>query len=109
MDKVNWENIKQYSKTVLPVNKLFEREKQKEGFQTIQVYEYTQTTLQTAIFDLISLFIAVVAGYASWYCNETETPFMRLLYSFLAFMFGGIYLLYFWISGKSNTCKFFVK
>lgn len=45
----------------------------------------------------VNLILMVVAGYLAWMCNIGETPLVRILYTILAAIFSGLYLLYYFV------------
>lgn len=45
----------------------------------------------------VNLILMVVAGYLAWNCNVGETVFMRSIYTLLAVIFSGLYLLYYFV------------
>ena len=52
----------------------------------------------TSSTSIISLIVAVGAGYLSWNRNEKETQLTRVLYAILAAIFGFIYLIYYYFT-----------
>ena len=52
----------------------------------------------TSSTSIISLLVAVGAGYLSWNRNEKETQLTRVLYTILAAIFGYIYLIYYFFT-----------
>jgi hypothetical protein len=55
---------------------------------------------------VINLAIIIGAGYLAWTCNGSESIFMRLLYTALAGLFSGLYLIYYLIYriAMGNSC-----
>lgn len=49
------------------------------------------------VMAIIKLFIAVIAAYISWTSSVNFSTPMRVIFSFFAFMFGGLYILLFLI------------
>ncbi len=69
---------------------------------------------------IISLLIAFGTAYLAFSCNDRETPATRFIVTFFAFLFSGIYLIYYFIvyillnkkcNGKdiSDVVKTFIK
>jgi hypothetical protein len=48
--------------------------------------------------SIISLLVAVGAGYLSWHRNEKETKFKRVSYAIAAAIFGYMYLIYYYFT-----------
>ena len=46
---------------------------------------------------IISLVISLSAAYFAYMCNLHETPATRMIYVIIAFLFPGLYLIYFFI------------
>ncbi len=46
---------------------------------------------------IISLLIAFGTAYLAFSCNDKETPATRFIVTFFAFLFSGIYLVYYFI------------
>ncbi len=61
--------------------------KDTEGF-----FNYSVTDL---LYYAVGLFFAFGAAYLAYECNAKETPFVRLLITVLAFLFSGLYLIYY--------------
>ena len=55
----------------------------------------------------INLAIIIGAAYLAWFCNDGETMPMRILYTVLAGLFSGLYLIYYLIYrvAMGNSCK----
>lgn len=45
----------------------------------------------------VHLIMVVAAGYLAWTCNMGETPLMRIVYTLLAVIFSGLYLVYYFV------------
>lgn len=41
------------------------------------------------------LIMVIAAGYLAWNCNLGQTPLMRIIYTLLAVIFSGLYLVYY--------------
>ena len=44
---------------------------------------------------VVHLVMVIAAGYLAWTCNLGETPLMRIVYTLLAIIFSGLYLVYY--------------
>lgn len=55
---------------------------------------------------VINLLLMVLAGYLAWNCNALESQPIRILYTVLAALFSGLYLLYYlvWHILLNNRC-----
>lgn len=47
--------------------------------------------------NLIGLLLAIWAAYLAWNCSAMETTTMRVIYTIIAFLFGGLYLIYYFV------------
>jgi hypothetical protein len=47
--------------------------------------------------SLISLLLSFYAAFLAYECSRFETPAMRLFYTIVAFLFGGLYLIYYFV------------
>jgi len=47
--------------------------------------------------SLIGLLVSLYAAYLAWDCSKFETPAMRVFYTVVAFLFGGLYLIYYFV------------
>lgn len=47
--------------------------------------------------SLVSLLLSFYAAYLAYECSRFETPAMRLFYTIVAFLFGGLYLIYYFV------------
>ena len=65
----------------------------KEHFENMDIM--SQPYPYTWIF--ITLFIAFGTAYLAFSCNDKETPATRFVVTFFAFLFSGIYLVYYFI------------
>lgn len=56
--------------------------------------------------NIIGLMIAVLAAYLSWTCNTKlkYELFYKILFAFIAFNFGGLYLVYYALF-RFDTCR----
>jgi hypothetical protein len=56
--------------------------------------------------NFLSFFISLIAAYLSWSCNTAKgySFIEKLFFSFFAFIFGGIYLLYYFLV-RYDECK----
>lgn len=54
----------------------------------------------------VNLILMGVAGYLAWMCNSGETTLIRVLYTILAAIFSGFYLLYYFVYRilMGNSC-----
>lgn len=55
---------------------------------------------------IVNLLLAILAGYLAWNCSARETQPMRILYTVLACLFSGLYLIYYlvWRVLMNNPC-----
>jgi len=58
--------------------------------------------------SIISLLLSLYAAYLAWECSRFETPIMRFLYTVIAFLLGGLYLIYYFVYRylMGNRCHF---
>jgi len=56
--------------------------------------------------EYLPLIIGLIAAYISWNCNSRKgyTLLEKIIFSFFAFIFGGIYLLYYFLI-RYDECK----
>jgi hypothetical protein len=56
--------------------------------------------------EYLPLIIGLIAAYISWNCNSRKgyTLLEKIIFSFFAFIFGGIYLLYYFLV-RYDECK----
>lgn len=74
-------------------------------------YTYRWTTLDNiyvAMLYILTLLIALVSAYLSFYCKwggTVDNLIVRLIFAFFAFMFGPLYLIYYFIFNYlGNMC-----
>ena len=53
--------------------------------------------MNTVILVVLGLIICFGTAYLAYCCNNNETPATRALYTIFAFLFSGIYLIYYFI------------
>jgi hypothetical protein len=60
--------------------------------------------------SVLGVLLGIFAAYLSWQCNTAlgESTGMKVLYALFAYMFGGLYLLYYLLF-RYDTCKMAVK
>jgi len=60
---------------------------------------------QKRVSQVLSILIGLFAAYLSWTCPGTEglPPYIRAMNATFAFMFGGLYLMYYALI-RQNTC-----
>lgn len=46
---------------------------------------------------IIGLLVSLFAAYLAWNCSAFETTAMRTFYTIIAFLFGGFYLIYYFV------------
>jgi hypothetical protein len=68
---------------------LIEKYVNKEGF------EKKDSTINDVLYILISTIIAIIAAYLAYECNAGENTATRWFITIIAFLFSGIYLLYY--------------
>lgn len=95
--------IKMISMPLWSISDLMKKE-QKGGAKT--------TTSTTLSYDNLLSFVAsmifmILAGYLCWKCNVGEDRLLRILYTILAVIFNGFYLIYYFIYRvlMGNACK----
>ena len=56
--------------------------------------------------EYLPLIIGLIAAYFSWNCNSRKgyTLLEKIIFSFFAFIFGGVYLLYYFLV-RYDECK----
>ena len=62
-----------------------------EGFEDIG----EPSVFKGIILTVFQLFLIGVAGYLAWDCNKGQTPLMRVVFTVLAVVFSGIYILFY--------------
>ena len=67
--------------------------KRRNEFENIEV---TPTSYPTS-WILLTILIAIGTAYLAFSCNDKETPATRFVITLFAFMFSGIYLIYYFI------------
>ena len=74
---------------------------EKEGFSE------NRSTGRDLVSGIIGLVLMVCAGYLAWTCNEGQGEVLRIVYTVLAVIFSGIYLLFYLIYHVilNNRCK----
>ena len=45
----------------------------------------------------LNLTLAIIAGYLCWNCNKNEPAWLKILYTIIAVIFSGFYMLYYLI------------
>lgn len=63
----------------------------KEDFQSMDSSSYPWTWI------IMTILIALGTSYLAFSCNDKETPATRFVISLFAFLFSGIYLMYYFI------------
>jgi len=58
--------------------------------------------------SFVALLLSFYAAYLAYDCSRFETPAMRLFYTVVAFLFGGLYLIYYFVYRylMGNRCYF---
>lgn len=67
-----------------------------ESFGKIENFENDIYTIPTT-WIIFALIISFGTAYLAFSCNEYEKPASRALYTIIAFLFSGIYLIYYFI------------
>ena len=77
------------------------KEKEEETKKII----YSKDDTEMSSFNIVSFIISCFAVYLSWSCNTAKDVHIvpKLIYSFFAFVFGGIYLIYYFLV-RSEWC-----
>lgn len=52
---------------------------------------------KSVLWGLLGLVLMIIAGYLAWTCNATQGDVLRIVYTILAVLFSGIYLLFYLI------------
>jgi|UniRef100_A0A6C0HDB8 hypothetical protein len=95
------------SKTIKVLNKNDETSTQRI-LNVINNYGKTTERFYPKNSDLeyLPLIIGLIAAYISWNCNSRKgyTLLEKIIFSFFAFIFGGVYLLYYFLV-RYDECK----
>jgi hypothetical protein len=95
------------SKTIKVLNKNDESSTQRI-LNVINNYGKTTERFYSKNNDLeyLPLIIGLIAAYISWNCNSRKgyTVLEKIIFSFFAFIFGGVYLLYYFLV-RYDECK----
>jgi hypothetical protein len=95
------------SKTIKVLNKNDETSTQRI-LNVINNYGKTTERFYSKNSDLeyLPLIIGLIAAYISWNCNSRKgyTLLEKIIFSFFAFIFGGVYLLYYFLV-RYDECK----
>ena len=75
----------------LILDNMFNNE-QRENFENVNSIRG-----KNLILYVLNIVVAVVAGFLAWNCSKGEKPFLQVLYTVLAVIFSGIYLLFYLI------------
>ena len=70
----------------------------KESFSNNEqkpITENKEMDMNTIILIVLGLVICIGTSYLAYSCNYNETPATRALYTIFAFLFSGIYLIYY--------------
>lgn len=59
---------------------------------------------ENIMMELLFLMVSIYSATLSWRCNIDSSPFMRAVYTILAFLFGLSYIFYY-ILIRVDTCK----
>lgn len=70
----------------------------------LNIFDSSENEGISVLMLLIKLFIAVVAAYLSWGCSGMYSTPIRVLFAFLAAIFGSFYILMY-IIFRSDLCK----
>ena len=100
------------SKTIKVLNKNESNTLTNEGTQRILnvINNYGKTTERfyprNNDLEYLPLIIGLIAAYISWNCNSKKgyTFLEKIFFSFFAFIFGGIYLMYYFLV-RYDECK----
>jgi len=71
-------------------NSLFNEKR--ENFQNQSAF-----TLRNFILSFLNIALAIIAGFLAWNCSKHEKTILQILYTILAVIFSGIYLLFYLI------------
>ena len=65
------------------------------------------STFKSILYSIFGLILMIIAGYLSWDCNGKQGNLLRIVYTVLAVIFSGIYLLFYLIYHVllNNSCK----
>ena len=62
---------------------------EKEAFQNKSSYA------KKFFLFILELFIMILAGYLCWNCNKNAELFLKIIYTILALIFSGIYIIFY--------------
>ena len=59
--------------------------------------EKRRQNTKAIILGILNVILASIAGYLCWNCNAGEKPALRVIYTILAAIFSGLYILFYFV------------